>query len=74
MNLKTCIYISLLVRLECEFYRVTGKVQFLELDIEHSVIGPTIKNGMEKNLDEKKEKIAALKSNKYEGKCTELHE
>jgi hypothetical protein len=57
MNLKTRIYISLLLQLECEFYRVTGNVQFLEHNIDHSGIEPKIKkNGMEKNLDEQKEK------------------
>jgi hypothetical protein len=71
MNLKTCVSTSLLVRLECEFYRVTGNVQFLELN---SGIGPKIEENMEENLDEKKGKRLELKSNECEGKYKELHE
>lgn len=74
MNLKTCIYISTLVRLECKFQTVTGKVHFLELNIQHSGIEPKKKKYFEKNFDDEKEKIGELKSIKCEGNCTELHE
>jgi len=33
INLKMSVYINLLVRIECEFYRVMKKVEFMELNV-----------------------------------------
>jgi hypothetical protein len=74
MNLKTCIYISRLVRIECEFCRLAGKVQLLEPSVERCGNEPKVKEDMVENLDVRKQRIGELKSNKCDEKFTDLHE
>jgi hypothetical protein len=56
MNLKTCIYTSLLVGIECEFYRLAGKAQLLESNVEGSGNEPKVKDDKVENLDVKKQR------------------